>query len=271
MWGFIAEFQMALTTLKVKHAGPGRHADMHGLYLLVRDSGARSWVLRMQHAGRRRDFGLGPAQDVPLPEQRSPKPTRHLPERVKPTPRPRLLYARGEALLRHAQAVDAIFTGHDNGLATTQEQTQELKKARAALDALRPGASLDMEAAFQGDRTLLGEAAGGKLTRAVQAMQLETEIRTDPTLRADRFVERWQQLDRQSHIAYADGRRDDYTAIQKNMRTMAEGLSRDPQLESLLAIRKQELGIAFSSGRSLGAELVFNHALDLGIGRGLGR
>lgn len=61
---------MALTTLKVKHAGPGRHADMHGLYLLVRESGTRSWVLRMQHAGHRRDFGLGPAHDVPLAEAR---------------------------------------------------------------------------------------------------------------------------------------------------------------------------------------------------------
>jgi integrase len=61
---------MALTTLKVKHAGPGRHADIHGLYLLVRESGTRSWVLRMQHAGQRRDFGLGPAQDVPLADAR---------------------------------------------------------------------------------------------------------------------------------------------------------------------------------------------------------
>nr|WP_229362264.1 site-specific integrase [Sphingomonas sp. PL-96] len=61
---------MPLTTLKVRHAGPGRHADTHGLYLLVRDSGARSWVLRMQHHGQRRDFGLGPAHDVPLAEAR---------------------------------------------------------------------------------------------------------------------------------------------------------------------------------------------------------
>jgi integrase len=61
---------MALTTLKVKHASPGRHADMHGLYLLVRESGTRSWVLRMQHAGERRDFGLGPAHDVSLADAR---------------------------------------------------------------------------------------------------------------------------------------------------------------------------------------------------------
>ena len=61
---------MPLTSLKVRHAGPGRHADMHGLYLFVRNSGTRSWVLRMQHGGKGRDFGLGPAHDVPLSEAR---------------------------------------------------------------------------------------------------------------------------------------------------------------------------------------------------------
>lgn len=61
---------MALTSLRVKHAAPGRHADVHGLYLLVRESGTRSWVLRMQHAGQRRDFGLGPAHDVSLSDAR---------------------------------------------------------------------------------------------------------------------------------------------------------------------------------------------------------
>ena len=70
MWDFRTEFQMVLTSLRVKHAGPGRHADVHGLYLLVRESGTRSWVLRMQHAGQRRDFGLGPAHDVSLSDAR---------------------------------------------------------------------------------------------------------------------------------------------------------------------------------------------------------
>jgi hypothetical protein len=32
-----------------------------GLYLLVKPTGARSWVLRVQHRGRRRDLGLGSA------------------------------------------------------------------------------------------------------------------------------------------------------------------------------------------------------------------
>ncbi|KRB78762.1 MULTISPECIES: Arm DNA-binding domain-containing protein [unclassified Sphingomonas] len=62
---------MSLTTLKVRHAKPGRHADAHGLYLHVRESGARSWVLRIQHRGSRRDFGLGPVHEVSLAETRA--------------------------------------------------------------------------------------------------------------------------------------------------------------------------------------------------------
>lgn len=61
---------MPLTALKVRHAHPGRHADMHGLYLVVRDTGTRSWMLRLQHRGRRRDFGLGSTNDVSLADAR---------------------------------------------------------------------------------------------------------------------------------------------------------------------------------------------------------
>ena len=51
MWDFRTEFQMALNSLRVKHAGPGRHADIDGLYLLVRESGTRSWVAIANIAG----------------------------------------------------------------------------------------------------------------------------------------------------------------------------------------------------------------------------
>ena len=51
----------ALTALAVKNAGPGRHADGGGLHLLVKDSGARSWVFRFMLNGKSRDLGLGAA------------------------------------------------------------------------------------------------------------------------------------------------------------------------------------------------------------------
>lgn len=59
-----------LTAIEVKNAKPGRHADGRGLYLLVRESGSRTWVLRIQIDGKRRDFGLGSAARLSLAEAR---------------------------------------------------------------------------------------------------------------------------------------------------------------------------------------------------------
>ena len=59
-----------------------------------------------------------------------------------------------------------------------------------------------------------------------------------------------------------------YKLTRSTMSDMAKSLERDPQLESLLANRKSELGINIDSGRRLGAELAFSHGI--GRGRGLG-
>lgn len=60
-----------LTALKVKAAkAPGRYQDGGGLMLVVKSKGARSWQLRIQVNGKRRDFGLGSASDVSLADAR---------------------------------------------------------------------------------------------------------------------------------------------------------------------------------------------------------
>jgi integrase len=51
----------ALTPMTVKHAKAGRHADGGGLHLLVKSTGARSWVFRFTLNSQSRDVGLGPA------------------------------------------------------------------------------------------------------------------------------------------------------------------------------------------------------------------
>ncbi|MEO9469215.1 integrase arm-type DNA-binding domain-containing protein [Parasphingorhabdus sp.] len=55
-----------LTHTFVEKAKPGRHADGAGLYLLVKPSGSKSWVLRIQHERKRQDFGLGSANKIGL-------------------------------------------------------------------------------------------------------------------------------------------------------------------------------------------------------------
>ncbi|MBO9451083.1 integrase arm-type DNA-binding domain-containing protein [Tropicibacter sp. R16_0] len=57
---------MRLSARKVETATPGRHGDGRGLFLYVKPSGARSWVLRYQVQGRRRDLGLGAYPEVSL-------------------------------------------------------------------------------------------------------------------------------------------------------------------------------------------------------------
>lgn len=53
-------------------AAPGRHSigGVAGLMLEVAPSGARSWILRIVVAGKRRDMGLGGFPDVPLARAR---------------------------------------------------------------------------------------------------------------------------------------------------------------------------------------------------------
>lgn len=55
-----------LTAKTVLNAKAGRHADGGGLYLLVKPTGARSWLLRVQVDGRRRDIGLGSVETASL-------------------------------------------------------------------------------------------------------------------------------------------------------------------------------------------------------------
>jgi hypothetical protein len=176
---------------------------------------------------------------------------------------------RTRALVRHARAVDAIFEAQEMGGEATPEQVKELQQARKVFEKVRPYGSHDAEAAYKKNPDLAREAAVGRINRAIRAQQLETELRINPGRRADRFVEHWQKLDQASLRQYQAGDFSGYNATRSAMGDMARGLERDPQLESILANRKHELGIAFESGRRLGLELAFSHGLDLGRGRGI--
>jgi Ti-type conjugative transfer relaxase TraA len=177
---------------------------------------------------------------------------------------------RTRALVRHARAVDAIFEAQEMGSKASPEQVKELQEARQVFEEVRPYGSHDAEAAYKKNPELAREAAGHRVNRAIRALQLETELRVDPGRRAGRFVERWQELKQTSQHQYQAGDMSGCRATRSAMGDMARSLERDPQMESILANRKRELGISFETGRRLGHELAFAHGLDLGRGRGLG-
>ena len=206
-----------------------------------------------------------------LPADGGQGPEREGPERkAAADPEEALRRARTRALVRHARASDAILEIKRQGFTPSDEQRRELGAARRAFNEVRPHGWEDAEAAYSKDNSLAHEAGSGRVARAIRALQLETEIRTNPQRRADRFVERWQSLDRASQQQYQAGDMSGYKSMRSAMGDMAKSLERDPQLESILEGRKRELGISFESGRRLGLELAFSHGIDLGRGRGIG-
>ena len=58
----------ALTQLKVKNLGSGKHFDGQGLMLVKSRKETGKWMLRLNVAGKRREMGLGRWPDVPLSE-----------------------------------------------------------------------------------------------------------------------------------------------------------------------------------------------------------
>ena len=206
-----------------------------------------------------------------LPAEGGQGPERAEPERkVADDPEEAWRRARTKALVRHARAVNAIFETQEQGGSASPEQVKELQETRKVFEEVRPYGSHDAEAAYKKNPELAQEAAMGRVNRAVRALQLETELRTDPQRRADRFVDRWRELGQASQRQYQAGDMSGYKATRSAMGDMAKSLERDPQLESILANRKKDLGIGIESGRRLGLELAFNHGIDLGRGRSIG-
>ena len=184
-------------------------------------------------------------------------------------PEDALRHARRMALIRHAHAIGEVFNADDAGRASPA-QWEELVDSRKAFDAVRPYGWQDAEAAYAKDESLAHEAGSGKVNRAIRALQLETEIRTSPERRADRFVERFRELKQTGDRQYAAGDYSGYRSARVEMGNMAMSLERDPQLESLLEGRKRQLGISmdFDSGMRLSRQLALSHGL--GRGRSIG-
>jgi len=179
-------------------------------------------------------------------------------------------HVRQLAVQRHARAVADIWKMQDKGLPILPHQRAELDKAREALNETGKHAVKDMEHAYRRDPALVAEASGGRVRQAIRAMQHETEIRTDPDKRADRFVEGWRQLSQHHEELQRDGDFRGARKVSEQMAGMAKSLDRDAQVESLLRGRRQELGIDFDTGRKLAHDLAGSVGIKMGRSHGHG-
>jgi hypothetical protein len=175
--------------------------------------------------------------------------------------------------------VVVLFQAQESGMTFAEldrkgliaQEVEELRQARRGLNAVDPRCARDVERAYQADPALAHEAAEGNIRRAVRAMRLEGELRHDAPDRAERFIGRWTTLEAQRQAAYRVGNVHGERQIRNSMGEMAKGLERDPQVESILAGKKAQLGIGgLDVAGSLTCQLAMSIGVDLGRGLGIG-
>jgi Ti-type conjugative transfer relaxase TraA len=175
---------------------------------------------------------------------------------------------------RYAAAwADAERMG-EQGLPILPHQRVAMQQAREGLDGVSSEATADLRSALSRNLGLAAQGATPEGMTAVQrAMATERTVRLDPAARAERFVEDWRGLQaKRAELGVSYLHADARKAIEGRMKTMAQGLGRDAQVESILRGKKLELGLGKArevAGVSMGDALV--RSLTLGRSIGLGR
>ena len=95
------------------------------------------------------------------------------------------------AIRRYARAAVDVAGMEEKGLPVLPHQRTALDRAGEALDQVRPNGARDLAAAIERNPQIARDAAAGDVRGASRAMAEEARVRTDPQLRAGRFMERW--------------------------------------------------------------------------------
>ena len=151
------------------------------------------------------------------------------------------------ALDRYARAwVDATRMQEKN-LPILEHQKSAFREAQRGLDRVRPGASADLRQALEYEpavgRAMMSLQGPERTAQLRTALDHEARMRANPHRHAERMVRTWRVLeaDRDRFSGYEH--KEIRGQIQERMKSIAFELKRDPQLESLLQRRSQELGI----------------------------
>jgi Ti-type conjugative transfer relaxase TraA len=173
----------------------------------------------------------------------------------------------------YARAFADMQRMRDQGLPVLPHQEVAFQRADKALKALNLEVARDLRVAVSRQPELAaGVDQPGGLRALSKAVGHERAARLDPELRADRFVETWTALKAQraelpgfDHLARK--------GVEGQMAKLAQGLARDPQVESVLAGRRQALGLSpdLAATRNLSVDLVKSLTMGRSLGLGFGR
>jgi len=180
------------------------------------------------------------------------------------------------AVTRYGKAAQDIVRMKEQGFEPLVHQRKAFDNAKQELDTLRSCGAEDMRKAMNAHRSLIADAAQGRTAGAISAMERQANMRireqriaAQNERRADAFVDSWQR----ETARYEKLRKGPNAAAVNKVRAslvdMAKGLERDPQLESLLAGRRPQLGLDAMSTKPLSQDLQKSLGLSRGMGMGM--
>ncbi|MEN3145620.1 AAA family ATPase, partial [Ochrobactrum sp. WV_118_8] len=180
------------------------------------------------------------------------------------------------AVDRYARAYQSIAQHHADGLPILDMQRQEIRAAGKQLDQVHAGMKDLMVSTLGHDpeaaRAMTALSGRERVSHVIDAMQHENAALQDPHVRADRFMNRWQELqDQQRELR--GWRHDEARArIGDQLQGLAKSLERDPQVDSILRNRSRELGIrhTLSRGESVAQALQVDRSRGQSMSRGFG-
>jgi Ti-type conjugative transfer relaxase TraA len=183
-----------------------------------------------------------------------------------------------QAVDRYARAYDDAARMRAQDLPILDHQRLALRDAGQKLDAVRPGAHADLKSAVEHNpdvatalRTMQGQPRAALL---VSGIRQEERIRQDPNLQAERLVKVWTGLEAEHRRLNGWEHDEARGKVETRMKAFVADLKRDPQLESILRNRQQELGVSRGSRLDqVMRERDIDRAMTQGIRqtRGLGR
>ena len=216
----------------------------------------------------------------PAPSQeRSERPERE--GSLRPAPDRLAERARGQSPLeaavdRYSRAYQSIDQHRREGLPVLDMQRQEVQQAGQQLDQVRDGLKDLMRSTLENDpataRAMTELSGRERVAHVIDGMKRENAALQDPNIRAERFVERWQELQGQRRELRGWQHDEVRAKVESQMNGLTKSLERDPQVDSILRNRRQELGIGQelrreqTIARALQDEMTRGHRLSRGIG-----
>jgi Ti-type conjugative transfer relaxase TraA len=216
--------------------------------------------------------GRGQAFEQPQSEKEQHTPSASEQERFAERLRPMSGFE--QAVDTYARALSVAERQVGQGLPLLDVHKQELSKAGERLDELRPGSHALLRSSLQHDPAsadALTERSGReRVGQLIAGMDRERAALADPEIRTERFIQRWQELQSERHERWHDD--EERGKVEGQMRSMAKGLERDPQVETALRNRAPELGISHAGkdhniAREMEQQIGQGHSQNRGIER----